>query len=267
MDSLPEYDFLIVGSGIFGSVFAFEAGRAGKKCLVVEKRGRIGGSLYCENIRGIEVHRFGIHVFRTDDRELWEYMNRFGEFFPSGLDSRGKKYEGVPLHGYTRILGEMLENADVFLNTDYEQIRRKARKMAGRVVYTGRLDTFYRECYGRLLYERARFETRTLYREYYQTRVQENPAGSECQIIEHKRLTGTQSPLTVITVRSRGKGGEEEELVRPLETKENRELFEKYRLLAEHENHICFGGRMYHWGFYSIEEAVRDARLLAKRLL
>lgn len=77
---MKSYDYLIVGSGLFGSVFAHEAKKHGKRCLVLERRGHIGGNVYCENINGINVHRYGAHIFHTSNREVWEYINQFAEF-------------------------------------------------------------------------------------------------------------------------------------------------------------------------------------------
>ena len=75
-----KYDYLIVGSGLFGSIFAYEASTRGKKCLVIEKRNHIGGNIYCENVHGINVHKYGAHIFHTSNKEVWEYINRFAEF-------------------------------------------------------------------------------------------------------------------------------------------------------------------------------------------
>lgn len=78
--SHPPFDYLIVGAGLFGAVFAQEATAAGKKCLVLDKRPHIGGNIYTERINGIDVHRYGAHIFHTDDREVWAYVNRFASF-------------------------------------------------------------------------------------------------------------------------------------------------------------------------------------------
>ncbi len=74
------YDYLIVGAGLFGAVFAHEAVQAGKKCLVIDKRRHIGGNTYTEEVSGIQVHMYGAHVFHTDKKDIWEYMQRFAEF-------------------------------------------------------------------------------------------------------------------------------------------------------------------------------------------
>lgn len=77
---MNNYDYLIVGAGLFGAVFACEATKAGKKCLVLDKRNHVGGNVYCENIEGINVHKYGAHIFHTNDKGLWDYVNQFVEF-------------------------------------------------------------------------------------------------------------------------------------------------------------------------------------------
>ena len=74
------YDYLIVGAGLFGSVFAYEARAHGKKCLVIDRRAHIGGNCYTEQIEGINVHKYGAHIFHTSDKEVWRYINQFTEF-------------------------------------------------------------------------------------------------------------------------------------------------------------------------------------------
>ncbi len=74
------YDYLVVGSGLYGAVFAHEAASIGKSVLVVDKRANIGGNIYTENIEGINVHKYGAHIFHTNNRRVWEYVNRFAEF-------------------------------------------------------------------------------------------------------------------------------------------------------------------------------------------
>ena len=75
-----KYDYLIVGAGLFGATFAREATDAGKRVLVIDKRDHIGGNIYTESVEGIEVHKYGAHIFHTNSRRAWEYVNRFAEF-------------------------------------------------------------------------------------------------------------------------------------------------------------------------------------------
>jgi len=77
---MKRYDYLIVGAGIFGSVFAHEAVERGKSCLVIDRRNHLGGNIYCENIAGINVHKYGAHIFHTGNKQVWEYVQRFAEF-------------------------------------------------------------------------------------------------------------------------------------------------------------------------------------------
>lgn len=74
------YDYLIVGAGLFGAVFAYEARKKGKKCLVIDKRAHVGGNVYTEDIEGIAVHKYGAHIFHTSNKEVWEYVQQFAEF-------------------------------------------------------------------------------------------------------------------------------------------------------------------------------------------
>ncbi len=75
-----KYDYLIVGAGLYGAVMAHELHKRGKKCLVIDKREHIAGNIYCEEIEGIHVHKYGAHIFHTSDKKIWDYINQFAEF-------------------------------------------------------------------------------------------------------------------------------------------------------------------------------------------
>ena len=77
---MKKYDYLIVGAGLYGSIFAYEMNKKGKKCLVIDKRNHIGGNIYTEETEGINVHKYGAHIFHTSNKEIWEYINQFCEF-------------------------------------------------------------------------------------------------------------------------------------------------------------------------------------------
>ena len=100
-----KYDYLIVGSGLFGAIFAYEANKKGKKCLVVEKRSHIGGNIYTENIDDINVHKYGAHIFHTSNKEVWEYINQFAEF---------NRYTNSPVARYKDELYNMPFNMNTF---------------------------------------------------------------------------------------------------------------------------------------------------------
>lgn len=103
--SEKKYDFLIVGSGLFGSVFACEATKRGKKCLVIEKRNHTGGNVYCENIEGVTVHKYGAHIFHTSNKEVWDYVNSFCEF---------NRYTNSPIANYKGEIYNMPFNMNTF---------------------------------------------------------------------------------------------------------------------------------------------------------
>lgn len=99
------YDYLIVGSGLFGSIFAYEAGKKGKKCLVVEKRDHIGGNIYTKEVEGIQVHQYGAHIFHTSNREVWEYVQQFAEF---------NRYTNSPVANYKGEIYNLPFNMNTF---------------------------------------------------------------------------------------------------------------------------------------------------------
>lgn len=88
---MKSYDYLIVGSGLFGATFAYRARKADKKCLVIDKRPHLGGNVYCENIEGINVHKYGAHIFHTNNKEVWEFVNSIVEF---------NRYTNSPIANY-----------------------------------------------------------------------------------------------------------------------------------------------------------------------
>ena len=89
--NMKRYDYLIVGSGLFGATFAYRAKQMGKRCLVVDKRSHLGGNVYCENIEGINVHKYGAHIFHTNSKEVWEFVNSIVEF---------NRYTNSPIANY-----------------------------------------------------------------------------------------------------------------------------------------------------------------------
>lgn len=99
-----NYDYLIVGAGLFGSVFAHEAKAAGKRVLVIDRRSHIAGNVYCRDVEGIHVHEYGAHIFHTNNKEVWDYVNRFSEFnrFTNSpvANFRGELYS-LPFNMYT----------------------------------------------------------------------------------------------------------------------------------------------------------------------
>ena len=104
---MKKYDYLIVGAGLFGAVFAHEAVKDGKTCLVIDKRDHIGGNVYTENVEGINVHKYGAHIFHTSDKEVWDYVNGFAEF---------NRYTNSPVARYKDELYNLPFNMNTFYN-------------------------------------------------------------------------------------------------------------------------------------------------------
>ena len=102
---MKEYDYLIVGAGLFGSVFAYRAHKAGKKCLVIDKREHLGGNLYCEDVEGINVHKYGAHIFHTSNKEVWDFVNSIVEF---------NRYTNSPVANYKGKLYNLPFNMNTF---------------------------------------------------------------------------------------------------------------------------------------------------------
>jgi UDP-galactopyranose mutase len=100
-----KYDFLIVGAGLYGSVFAHEATKKGKTCLVIDKRNHSGGNTYCEKVEDINVHKYGAHIFHTNDKKIWDYVNSFVEF---------NRYTNSPLAVYKDELYNLPFNMNTF---------------------------------------------------------------------------------------------------------------------------------------------------------
>ncbi len=102
---MKKYDYLIVGSGLFGAVFAFEAKKRGLRCLVIEKREHCGGNIYCENIEGVTVHKYGAHIFHTSNKRVWDYVNSFCEF---------NRFTNSPIANYKGEIYNMPFNMNTF---------------------------------------------------------------------------------------------------------------------------------------------------------
>lgn len=102
---MKEYDFLIVGAGLFGATFAYKARNKGKKCLVIDKRPHLGGNIYCENIDGINVHKYGAHIFHTPNKEVWNFVNSIVEF---------NRYTNSPVANYKGKLYNLPFNMNTF---------------------------------------------------------------------------------------------------------------------------------------------------------
>lgn len=118
---MKKYDYLIVGAGLYGAVFAHEASKRGKKCLVIDKRNHIAGNIYCENVEGINVHKYGAHIFHTSNKKIWDYVNSFVEF---------NRYTNSPVANYKG----QLYNLPFNMNTFYQLWKVKTPEEAKSII-------------------------------------------------------------------------------------------------------------------------------------
>lgn len=102
---MVNYDYLVVGSGLFGATFAYRANKLGKKCFIIDKRPHLGGNVYCENIEGINVHKYGAHIFHTNNKEVWDFVNSIVEF---------NRYTNSPVANYKGKLYNLPFNMNTF---------------------------------------------------------------------------------------------------------------------------------------------------------
>ncbi|MDR1766814.1 MAG: UDP-galactopyranose mutase [Lachnospiraceae bacterium] len=365
---MKKYDILLVGGGLFAGVFAYRAAQKGLKCLVVERRGHLGGNVYCEDVEGIHVHKYGAHIFHTSDREVWDFVNGLaecnrytnspvanykGEMYnlpfnmntfsklwgistpaqardilekqrgeitgePKNLEEQairlvGKdvyeklvkgytekqwgrdckdlpgfiikrlpvrftydnnyfndRYQGIPIGGYNVLTDKLFAGCDVLLGVDYFDRKEELRSMAGRVVYTGRIDEYFGEVFGKLEYRSLRFESETLDTDNYQGVAVVNYTEREIpytRVIEHKHFEfGTQAK-TVVTREYPAEWQEGMEPYYPVNDEKNQALYRQYAALAEQEEGVLFGGRLAEYQYYDMDKVIRSALDKSKAFL
>lgn len=366
---MKQYDYLVVGAGLFGSVFANRMKEKGKKCLVIEKRSHIAGNLYSEEIEGIQVHKYGPHIFHTSDAEVWNYAQRFasfnhfhyepvanyrGELYnlpfnmntfyqmwkvrtpgealrileeqrgeitgePANLEEQAIKligrdiyeklvrgytqkqwgrpctelpafiirrlpvrlrydnnyfddpYQGIPIGGYTKWIGRMLEGIEVRTGCDYLADRNRYDNLAETVVYTGPVDAYFQYSCGYLEWRSLRFETEVLECSNYQGAAGMNFTDAQIpytRIVEHKHFEfGAGNPdRTVITREYSSEWDPGVEPYYPVNDEKNLCLYEQYEQLARQEKKVVFGGRLAEYKYYDMDRVIRRALDLCKRL-
>lgn len=146
-----KYDYLIVGAGLFGSVFAHESTARGRKCLMIDKRPHIAGNIYTEEIEGIQTHRYGAHIFHTNDRDVWAYVNQFAEF---------NRYTNSPVANYKGEIYNLPFNMNTFnkmwgVVTPQEAAEKiKAQRRESLIAEPGNLEEQAVSLVGRDIYEK-----------------------------------------------------------------------------------------------------------------
>ncbi len=209
-----KYDYLIVGAGLFGSVFAYEAHKKGKKCLVIDKRDHIAGNIYCEQLEGINVHKYGAHIFHTSNKEIWDYVNQFAEFnnyvnspvavykdelynLPFNMNTFSKMW-GIrtPQEAKDKI-AEQIKELNI---TEPQNLEEQALSLVGRDVYEKLVKGYTEKQWGRDCKELPAFiikrlPLRFVYdNNYFNDRYQGIPMGGYTQMVE-KMLDGVEVRL------------------------------------------------------------------------
>ena len=209
------YDYLIVGAGLFGSVFAHEAKKAGKKVLVIDKREHIGGNIYTKEVEGIQVHHYGAHIFHTDNQEVWDYVQQFAEF---------NRYTNSPVARYKDELYNLPFNMNTFSKmwnvktpqeakaeierqiseagiTEPQNLEEQAISLVGKDIYEKLVKGYTEKQWGRRATELPAFiikrlPVRFVYdNNYFNDKYQGIPIGGYTQIIE-KMLAGIEVRLS-----------------------------------------------------------------------
>lgn len=372
---MNPYDYLIVGAGLFGAVFAHEAAKEGKSVLVIEKRDHIAGNVYTEDMEGIHVHKYGAHIFHTNLKHVWDYVQQFaafnrftnspvanyhGELYslpfnmytfnkmwgvvtpeeaaakieeerraagitePKNLEEQAISlvgtdifeklikgytekqwgrpcselpafiikrlpvrltfdnnyfnvlYQGIPVGGYTRMVGNMLHGVEVKLGVDYLADKEKWDSMAEHVIYTGPIDAYFHYDLGPLEYRSVRFETEVLDQPNFQGNAAVNYTDRETpwtRIIEHKWFEfgkdseGNDLPKTVISREYSSEWKVGDEPYYPVNDEKNGALYQKYKQLAKKETKVIFGGRLGEYKYYDMDAVIDSAlQCVEKRL-
>ena len=263
-----HYDYLVVGSGLFGAVFAHEMTEKGKTCLVIEERQQLGGNVACENRMGVTVHKFGPHIFHTDDEAVWDYANRFVQLLPCD-GGFGDRFQGIPAGGYNDLIKQLLKGIPTVAGMSYQKLIKVFPAIADRVLYTGSIDGFFEYSLGHLEYDSRKYELEELKQEDFQgqaiTEVKDDPKGC-VRIIEYKHFLKEQSKTTMIAREYPQEWIPGRMPCFPVGGAKNEELFRRYQEMAAEHPNIIFGGRLGSYKGYTMAEAIAAARELAEQL-
>ncbi|MFC4320060.1 UDP-galactopyranose mutase [Litchfieldia salsa] len=210
------YDYLIVGAGLFGSVFAYEAIKRGKTCLIIDKRNHIGGNVYTEKVKDINVHKYGAHIFHTNNKMIWDYVNSFAEFnrytnspvanykgelynLPFNMNTFNKLWGVISPSEAKQKIEEQKEASGI---TDPKNLEEQAISLVGTDIYEKLIKGYTEKQWGRPAKELPSFIIKrlpvrfTYDNNYFNDRYQGIPIGGYTSIIE-KMLEGIEVRLNV----------------------------------------------------------------------
>ena len=206
-----HYDYLIVGSGLYGAVCAHELTKKGKKCLVIEKRDHIGGNVYTEEVEGINVHKYGAHIFHTSDKDIWKYVNKFAEF-NNYVNSPVARYKNelynLPfnMNTFTKLWPDVFTPAEAMVRIEEEKkegytenpqnLKEQAINLVGKTIFKKLVKEYTEKQWGKTCEELPAFIIKrlpvrfTFDNNYFNDRYQGIPIGGYTKIIE-KMLEGS----------------------------------------------------------------------------
>lgn len=210
-----KYDYLIVGAGLFGAVVAHEAAQKGKKCLVIDRRDHIAGNVYTEEIEGIQVHKYGAHIFHTSDKKIWDYVNQFAEFnnyINSPIAVYGDEIYNLPfnMNTFSKMWGiktpaqaqKIIADQIADLNIDEpHNLEEQALKLVGRDVYEKLIKGYTQKQWGRECKDLPSFIIKrlplrfTYDNNYFNDRYQGIPVDGYTAMVE-KMLSGVEVRLS-----------------------------------------------------------------------
>lgn len=205
-----KYDYLIVGAGLFGAVFAYEATKKGKKCLVIDKRDHIAGNIYTKETENINVHQYGAHIFHTSDRKIWDYVNSFADFnnyinspvavykdelynLPFNMNTFSKMWNIKTPSEAKAIIEKQIEELNI---TEPQNLEEQALSLVGTDVYEKLIKGYTEKQWGRDCKELPAFIIKrlplrfTYDNNYFNDRYQGIPIGGYTKIVE-KMLEGS----------------------------------------------------------------------------
>lgn len=209
MKEKMNYDYLIVGSGLFGATFAYKVKQAGKKCLVIDKRPHLGGNVYCEDIEGINVHKYGAHIFHTSNKDVWDFVNSIvpfnrytnspvanykGELYnlPFNMNTFNKMWPDVhtPVQAQARIDEQKAEAVAALNGCEPENLEEQALTLVGKDIFEKLIKEYTEKQWGRKCTELPAFIIKRLPvrlvfdNNYFNDRYQGIPIGGYNKLID-----------------------------------------------------------------------------------
>lgn len=208
---MGKYDYLIVGAGLYGAIFAYEAKKRNKKCLIIDKRSHIGGNIYTENLNGINVHKYGAHIFHTSNKQIWNYISGFAEFnnyinspiaiyndevynLPFNMNTFSRMWGVKTPEEAKKIINKQINNAGI---NEPRNLEEQAISLVGKDIYEKLIKGYTEKQWGRKCTELPAFIIKrlpvryTYNNNYFNDDFQGIPIGGYTKIIE-KMLKGSE---------------------------------------------------------------------------